>query len=109
MGVYARLQLEVAVVPANETTWLLNLLEENDFWVHAVTGMHAKKACKLVMLQEPSYYSDIKVWLPEQQWGISAKERSMCIPASPIRPVLGIQPVLRMHMLRAFAENTAWF
>jgi|TARA_B110001469_G_C9350217_1_gene184610 hypothetical protein len=42
--------------------------------------MHAKKACKLVMLQEPSYYSDIKVWLPEQQWGISAKARSMCIP-----------------------------
>jgi hypothetical protein len=71
-AVYARLQLEVGGVPANDTSWLLNLLEENDFWVRAV---HAKTICKQlkVIFQEPSYYRDVKVWLPEQQWGPESK------------------------------------
>jgi hypothetical protein len=60
------LKNEVASHGAN--SWLLSLLEENEWWVRAV---HAPKVCKKLGIPctEPTYYRDVYVWLPDVRWG----------------------------------------
>ena len=77
-AVYKRLQLETTGTPGRheETVvgekWLLAMLRANDFWVRA--DQHAELVCKRLSIDfsEPSYYRDIKVWLPNWQWEVEA-------------------------------------
>jgi hypothetical protein len=48
---------------------LTRMLNDNDWWLRAV---HAEQVCKLVDVlycDEPAYYRDIYVWLPDVRWG----------------------------------------
>jgi len=67
-AVHARLKEEVG---NHVQSLLLDLLKENDFWLHAV---HAPKICCVLQIEllELSYYRDIYVWLPDVRWGQEA-------------------------------------
>ena len=58
---------------ALEAKWLLDMLNEEgaNFWLPAA---RARSVCTKLGLEygEPAYYRDIKVWLPDEQWGPEA-------------------------------------
>ena len=56
---------------ALDDQWLLDIVKENDFWLRS---QQAEKLCKKLNIKfgEPSYYRDIKVWLPDVQMGKDA-------------------------------------
>jgi hypothetical protein len=74
--VYERLGIEVTGkvddTGVRGDAWLMSHLGENNFWVRAE---QARSICKRlnIAFQEPSYYRDIKVWLPQEQFGRSSK------------------------------------
>ena len=68
-----RLQSETAsqgrnVLPALEKKWLIAYLQAHDWWIRRYD---AKSICKQLGIdfQEGSYYRDVKIWLPDVQWG----------------------------------------
>ena len=58
---------------SGEEKWLLGRLkaEGAGWWLR---GACARSLCRLLGLEygEPSYYRDVKVWLPDEQWGAEA-------------------------------------
>ena len=74
-NVHARLQLETSSTPQRlgepslVDKWLLRLLKSSDWWVRA---SNAKMLCSKLGLNfgEQSYYRDIRIWLPEEEFGI---------------------------------------
>lgn len=69
-----RLKVETTTRGPMRERWLLPLLEEEgaNFWLRS--DRHAKVVCHKVGLEysEPAYYRDIKVWLPDVQFGPDA-------------------------------------
>ena len=68
-----RLQSETAsqgrnVLPALEKKWLIAYLQAHDWWIRRYD---AKSICKQLGIdfQDGSYYRDVKIWLPDVQWG----------------------------------------
>ena len=75
-AVYSRLHSETtgeASRNALEDKWLLRLLNTGDWWIRAEA--HAQSICTKLGLShdDPSYYRDIKVWIPDLQYGAEAK------------------------------------
>lgn len=75
-GVYQRLHSETTGPASRDSSsepWLLNMLQkkEADYWLKA---SFASTVCEKlgIVHQEPAYYRDIKVWLPDLQWGREA-------------------------------------
>lgn len=67
--VFDRLKLETKKdSPVLVNNWLIPLLRENDWRIPAA---RAKHVCKKLGIEydEPSYYRDIVVWLPDEQFG----------------------------------------
>ncbi|KAI2504217.1 hypothetical protein MHU86_10240 [Fragilaria crotonensis] len=54
-------------MPAGEK-WLQQHLDANNWWI---LNVKAKWLCNklAVVFDEPAYYRDIYIWLPEQRWG----------------------------------------
>ncbi len=52
--------------------WLLKILQGNDWWLKA--SSHSRLICKKLQLiyTEPAYYRNIKIWIPDVQWGRKA-------------------------------------
>jgi len=71
-AVFMRLKHEVSgAFPALERKWLTDMLKDNDYWV---LSARAKEVCASLRLniytEETKYYfRDIKVWLPDVQFG----------------------------------------
>ena len=84
-AVYKWLRLETTGTPGrHEETgvgekWLLALLRANEFWVQA--DQHAELVCKRLSIDfsEPSYSRDVKVWLPNWQWGMPLEAMPPCV------------------------------
>jgi hypothetical protein len=48
--------------------WLLNMLRDNDWWLRSSRAMDICQKLGVIK-NEPAYYRDIKVWLPDEQFG----------------------------------------
>jgi len=73
-AIYLRLQSETtgeASRSAFQSKWLLDHLKANNWWVRA---KKAKLICTKLGLDfsEPSYYRDIRVWIPDLEFGAEA-------------------------------------
>ena len=80
-AIQSRLQQECAsqgpnALPALEKKWLLDFLKDHDW---CIQHYHAKTICKKlgIIFNEPSYYRDVHVWLPDIRWG------NTCMPVCP--------------------------
>jgi hypothetical protein len=75
-AIHERLQKETTGKEPVVDRWLLNHLNANEFWIYA---RDAANFCERFELAygEPSYYRDVKIWLPDVQWG---KEFAPCCP-----------------------------
>ena len=73
-----------------ERKWLLEILQhdEADWWLRAGKAPHV---CRMLGLTygEPAYYRDIKVWLPDVQWGHEATPP--CVECGSAARVVGRQ------------------
>jgi hypothetical protein len=67
-AIQSRVKYEVKDTTPTGEKWLHKHLEENDWWIRKV---RAKWLCKElnVACNEPAYYRDVYIWLPEQRWG----------------------------------------
>ena len=74
-AVFMRLKFEVSTkfVGLEEDKWLLGMLKDDDWWLRANFAHRVCKRLKLQYTEENKFYfRDIKVWLPDQQWGLKA-------------------------------------
>ena len=74
-AVFMRLKYEVSTkfVGLEENKWLLDMLKDDDWWLRANFAHRVCKRLKLQYTEENKFYfRDIKVWLPDQQWGLKA-------------------------------------
>lgn len=74
-AVFMRLKYEVSTkfVGLEEEKWLLGMLKDDDWWLRANFAHRVCKQLKLQYTEENKFYfRDIKVWLPDQQWGLKA-------------------------------------
>ena len=72
-AVFMRLKYEVSTkfVGLEEDKWLLGMLKDDDWWLRANFAHRVCKQLKLQYTEENKFYfRDIKVWLPDQQWGL---------------------------------------
>ena len=75
-AVHDRLRVEMNNKPTKELQdyWLKTYLKDNDWWIRKE---EATKVCKKLEMRTdeiglPAYYKSIKVWTPEEMWGIDA-------------------------------------
>jgi hypothetical protein len=70
-AIQTRLKNEVLEGTKDEEKWLMEMLNENDWWIR---HQQAESLCKKlgVIFAEIAYYRDVYVWLPEQRWGCVA-------------------------------------
>ena len=75
-GVYQRLHSETTGPASRDSSsepWLLNMLQKKEA-DYLLKASFASTVCEKlgIVHQEPAYYRDIKVWLPDLQWGREA-------------------------------------
>eukprot|EP00978_Attheya_sp_CCMP212_P003543 scaffold7436_cov83-Attheya_sp.AAC.1 len=97
--IHERLKKETASkFPAFEEKWLLLLLKskENSWWLRQGK---AEIICKKLGIQfdEPSYYRDILVWLPELRWGHASMP---CCPGCKRNKKVGFHAYRENHFSR---------
>ena len=71
-NVHERLKYELGnTITALEEKWLLNFLKkkENGWWIRKENAEYICKMIPELKYGEQSYYRDIRVWLPDQQYG----------------------------------------
>ena len=102
-AIYLRLQSETtgeASRSAFQSKWLLDHLKANNWWVRA---KKAKLICTKLGLDfsEPSYYRDIRVWIPDLEFGAEAMppcvECKKMVPGSSVAEMCPYFLKWRMH------------
>ena len=67
-AIQSRLKYEAKEVTPNEEKWLRRHLDDNNWWILLVKAQWLCSKLN-VKFEEPAYYRDVYVWLPEQRWG----------------------------------------
>lgn len=68
-AVQARIRKETSSRGPADTTWLMDILKQHDWWL---PHTFAKMVCTKLKIPygQPAYYRDIYVWAPDERWGV---------------------------------------